>query len=80
MLKVNEGLSSIKIQFCKLGPKGLCEVCSAIGKKSTLESLTRPFGMLNVGVAVYACNSIHLEVFILVDMGCSPLVFSDSVK
>ncbi|KAL5517879.1 hypothetical protein EMCRGX_G003510 [Ephydatia muelleri] len=43
LLKVNEGLSSIKIQFCKLGPKGLCEVCSAIGKKSTLESLTRHF-------------------------------------
>ena len=39
MLIANKVLTSLNLQRCGLGPKGLCEVCSALGVNTTLTSL-----------------------------------------
>ena len=39
MLIKNKVLTSLCLEFCGLGPKGLCEVCSALGVNTTLTTL-----------------------------------------
>ena len=39
MLRENKVLTSLALGCCGLGPKGLCEVCSALGVNTTLTSL-----------------------------------------
>lgn len=39
MLKENKALSSLILENCGLGPKNICELCSAIEANTTLTSL-----------------------------------------
>ena len=39
MIIENKVLTSLHLGVCGLGPKGLCEVCSALGVNTTLTSL-----------------------------------------
>lgn len=39
MLRESKGLTSFELELCESGPDGLCEVCCANGKKSSLASL-----------------------------------------
>ena len=53
MLRENKVLTSLGLQWCRLGPEGLCEVYSAVGMNTTLTSLNLSRKKLNDRHEVY---------------------------
>ena len=61
MLRKNKVLTSLDLRDCGLGPKGICEVCSALGVNTTLTSLDLSYNtfddqsIASLGKLLYVC-------------------------
>ena len=64
MLRKNKVLTSLGLQECGLGPKGICEVCSALGENTTLTSLNLSKNtfdeqsIVSLGKLLYVCSCV----------------------